>query len=417
MAIIAPFRAVRPKLDLASQVAAPPYDVVSLEEARNLSKGNPYSFLRVSRAELELDPDLEPYSDTVYAHGAKNLRNLINTETLIQEGQPMFGVYRQRWGTCEQTGLVALASVHEYDQGIIKKHELTRPVKESDRVKIIETHESQSGPVLLFFRRPKTFKNWLESVTNTSPDLQFVADDQVEHTVWSIRDNSEIHNLIEKFNDIEIMYIADGHHRSAAASRVYETRNASNMLEPSANEKGFLSVIFPHDELQILPYNRVVRDLNGMTPSKFHETLGNYYELCPTSRPGNPKPKGFDMYLNGQWHQATPLSEDASSMRGTSENPVASLAVSVLTEKVLEPLLGITDQRSDPRIDFVGGVRGTKPLEKMVDEGAWSVAFWLYPTTIEELMAVSDAECIMPPKSTWFEPKLRDGLFIHMLKS
>ena len=415
MATIAPFRAVRPRPEWASSVAAPPYDVVSLEEARDLAKGNPHSFLRVSRAELELTGKVDPYSTTVYQRGADNLQALIKKDILTQEEQPMFGVYRQRWGEHQQTGLVALASVDEYDRGVIKRHELTRPVKEADRVRLIETHESQSGPVLLFFRRMAAFDRWLGGVTRTKPDLSFVADDKVEHTVWSVRDQTAIEQVVNDFREIDTLYIADGHHRSAAASRVRATRGNSTSQALSNHEDGFLTVIFQHDELQILPYNRVIRDLNGMGLNQFMDALTPHYTLQVTPTPGDPPPAGFDMYVEGQWHRATPkLTRDPSSEH--SHDPVRSLAVSVLTERVLSPLLGIADQRSDPRIDFVGGVRGPEQLKAMVDQGEWSVAFWLYPTTVSELMAVSDAERIMPPKSTWFEPKLRDGLFVHMLR-
>ena len=413
MATILPFRAVRPKPDLAAKVAAPPYDVVSLEEASRIADGNPHSFLRVSRAELEIPGGVDPYSSAVYEKGAKNLQNLLKDGILFQEQQPLLGVYRQKWGEHEQTGLVALASVEEYDRGIIKKHELTRPVKESDRVRIIEAHESQSGPVLLFFQRSPTFKNWVEKVTSTQPDVHFVADDKVEHTVWSVRDESAIQQMVDDFQDIPSLYIADGHHRSAAASRVRSTRR-DHTTPPSGNhEEGFLTVIFPHDELQILPYNRVVRDLHGLTPKDFIEALQPHFELQSTPQPGSPPPAGFDMYLEGQWHRAKPKQDPSTK---TQDDPVRALAVSELTERVLDPLLNIKDQRSDPRIDFVGGVRGPEQLAGLVDSGDWSVAFWLYPTTVDELMAVSDADRVMPPKSTWFEPKLRDGLFIHMLR-
>ena len=413
MAIVSPFRAVRPTPEFAAKVAAPPYDVVSLEEARDLTKGNPHSFLRVSRAELEFASEIDSYSSTVYKRGADNLQSLINNGILTHEEHPLLGVYRQQWGTHQQTGLVALASVDEYDRGIIKKHELTRPVKEADRVRIIQTHESQSGPVLLFFRRPETFNHWLEWVTNTPPDSHFIAADGIEHTVWSVRDQSAIHRVMKDFQAIETMYIADGHHRSAAASRVRAARRNSSALTSDTHEEGFLAVIFPHDDLKILPYNRVVRDLNGLTANQFIEAVASHFELQLTSQPGDPPSAGFDMYIKGQWHRATPTKDLSSEI---NLDPIRSLAISVLTELVLDPLLGIVDQRSDPRIDFVGGVRGVEKLAEMVDQGNWSVAFWLYPTTVDELMAVSDANRIMPPKSTWFEPKLRDGLFIHMLR-
>ena len=413
MATIAPFRAVRPKSELAAQVAAPPYDVVSLKEARDLAEGNPHCFLRIGRAELELEDGVDPYSPEVYQKGADNLQKLIGDGVLVQEGQPLLGVYRQKWGQHEQTGIVALASVDEYDRGIIKKHEYTRPVKEADRVKIVETHESQSGPVLLFFRQTANIDQWLKDVTSTKPDVHFVANDTVEHTVWSVRDDSAIQQVIKEFQDLPSLYIADGHHRSAAASRVRASRGYTGALPSGSHEEGFLSVIFPHDQLQILPYNRVVRDLNGLTPKGLLEKLAEHFELQETAQPGEAPAAGFDMYLEGQWHRATPKQNPSLN---SQQDPVRALAVSELTERVLDPLLGIKDQRTDSRIDFIGGIRGTQQLVSLVDSGDWAVAFWLYPTTVDELMAVADADRVMPPKSTWFEPKLRDGLFVHMLR-
>ncbi len=413
MATIAPFRAVRPKAELAAQVAAPPYDVVSLNEARELADGNSNCFLRIGRAELELGDGVDPYAAEVYQRGADNLQKLINEGVLVQEPKPLFGVYRQKWGQHEQTGIVALASVDEYDRGIIKKHEYTRPVKEADRVRIIETHESQSGPVLLFFRQTANIDQWLKDVTSTKPDVHFVAADKVEHTVWSVREDSAIQQVIEDFQNLPSLYIADGHHRSAAASRVRASRGNTSALPSGKHEEGFLSVIFPHDQLQILPYNRVVRDLNGLTPTELLEKLAPHFELNVTTQPGDAPAAGFDMYLEGQWHRATPKQDPSLN---SQQDPVRALAVSELTERVLDPLLGIKDQRSDSRIDFVGGIRGTKQLMALVDSGDWAVAFWLYPTTVDELMAVADADRVMPPKSTWFEPKLRDGLFVHMLR-
>ncbi len=413
MATIAPFRAVRPKSELAAQVAAPPYDVVSLKEARGLAEGNPHCFLRIGRAELELEDGVDPYSPEVYQKGADNLQKLIGDGVLVQEAQPLFGVYRQKWGQHEQTGIVALASVDEYDRGIIKKHEYTRPVKEADRVKIVETHESQSGPVLLFFRQTANIDQWLKAVTSTKPDVHFVANDTVEHTVWSVRDDAAIQQVIREFQDLPSLYIADGHHRSAAASRVRASRGYAGALPSGTHEEGFLSVIFPHDQLQILPYNRVVRDLNGLTPNGLLEKLAVHFELQETAQPGEAPAAGFDMYLEGQWHRATPKQNPSLN---SQQDPVRALAVSELTERVLDPLLGIKDQRTDLRVDFIGGIRGTQQLVSLVDSGDWAVAFWLYPTTVDELMAVADADRVMPPKSTWFEPKLRDGLFVHMLR-
>ena len=412
MATIAPFRAVRPKPELAAQVAAPPYDVVSLKEAQELAEGNPHCFLRIGRAELELADGVDPYSSEVYQRGADNLRKLINEGILVQESQPLLGVYRQKWGKHEQTGIVALASVDEYDRGIIKKHEFTRPVKENDRVRIIETHESQSGPVLLFFQQTAQIDLWLKEVTSTKPDVHFVANDHVEHTVWSVREDSAIQQVIKDFQNLPALYIADGHHRSAAASRVRASRGHASALPSGGHEEGFLSVIFPHNQLQILPYNRVVRDLNGFISKDFLGQIAVHFTLQAITQPGDAPAAGFDMYLEGKWHRATPKQDPSAK---SQQDPVRALAVSELTERVLDPLLGIKDQRSDSRIDFVGGIRGTQQLAALVDSGDWAVAFWLYPTTVDELMAVADADRVMPPKSTWFEPKLRDGLFVHML--
>ncbi len=409
MARIRPFRAVRPKNEYAPQVAAPPYDVVSVQEARDLAEGSPLCFLRVSRAELELSDGVDPYSAEVYQKGAENLRKLLKEEILVQEQAPVFGVYRQKWGAHEQTGIVALASVDEYDRGSIKKHEYTRPVKETDRVNIIEAHESQSGPVLLFFRNTEKVDRWLKDVTKGKPDVHFVASDSVEHTVWSVRDESAIQEVIQHFSEIQALYVADGHHRSAAASRVRADRGGERGEQ---HQDGFLSVIFPHDQLQILPYNRTVQDLHGLSAKEFLEKVGQHFDLQVISQVGAPPPAGFDMYLEKQWYRATPKQDPTKNGQA---DPVRALAVSELTERVLDPLLGIKDQRSDPRIDFVGGIRGAEELSGRVDSGKWAVAFWLYPTTVDELMAVADADCVMPPKSTWFEPKLRDGLFIHML--
>jgi len=415
VATIMPFRAVRPKPEYAAHVAAPPYDVVSLDEARHIADGNPYCFLRVGRAELELPDGIDPYSTEVYEKGAATLQRFLEDGVLVQEGHPMFGVYRQRWETHEQTGLVALASIDEYDRGIIKKHELTKPAKENDRVRVIETHDSQSGPVLLFCRRTVQFEHWLTNVTATTPDIRFTAEDGVEHTVWSLRDHAAIEKLVKDFKDVDALYIADGHHRSAAASRVRASRPPSDAGSSRHREEGFLCVIFPHDELQILPYNRVARDLNGHTPRAFLDALALNYDVQPTTQPGQVPNAGFDVYLDGRWHRASPkLTPDHRAEMG--QNPVNGLAVSLLTDRVLIPLLGITNQRSDPRIDFVGGIHPPKVLASKVDGGEWAVAFWLSPTTIEELMAVADAQGLMPPKSTWFEPKLRDGLFVRMLR-
>jgi uncharacterized protein (DUF1015 family) len=404
---IYPFRALRPKHELSAEVAAPPYDVVSVAEARAIAEGNPNCFLRVGRAELELEDGVDPYSEKVYALGAANLAKLVERGVLYREEKPVFGVYRQQMGDHVQTGLVALASVDDYDSGVILKHELTRPQKENDRVRVIETHQSQSGPVFLTYRANDDLGAWFERATAGAPDADFTADDGIRHTVWTVRDAQMIEQVVGKFEAIPRLYIADGHHRSAAASRVRSKRRES--LGEDAPENGFLTVIFPHDQMKILAYNRVVRDLNGLTPTAFLERLAGSFSIADTTEPGESPRGAFDVYVEGTWRRAT------AKPGIIPDDPVGRLDVSVLADRVLGPVLGVGDPRTDSRIGFVGGIRGASELESKVDSGDWAVAFALRPTTIEDLLGVADAGEIMPPKSTWFEPKLRDGLFVHML--
>jgi len=365
--------------------------------------GNPDSFLRVGRADLELPDEVDPYSDAVYARGRDNLDALVERGALAREPEPMVGVYRQRMGDHVQTGIVALSAVEEYDRGVIKKHEYTRPAKEADRVRVIEIHDSQSGPVFVAYRGTPATAAWLETVTAAAPEVSFTAPDGVEHSVWPITDPSRVAEIVAAFEAIPATYIADGHHRSAAASRVHAKRGS----EASA---GFLTVLFAADELKILPYNRVVRDLNGREAAAFLAELSDAYDVGSIDRSdGSPPAGGFDLYLSGRWHRAAPRDGRVPA------DPVGKLAVSVLEQNVLKPILGIHDQRTDERIDFVGGIRGIAALEERVDSGEWAVAFAMYPTTVDELLDVADADQVMPPKSTWFEPKLRDGLFVHVL--
>ncbi len=412
MVTIYPFKALRPKPENAEAVAAPPYDVVSRNEARDIADGNPHCFLRVGRAELDLAESVDPYSDEVYRHGARQLQQFIDQGVMSRESQPVLGVYRQKMGTHIQTGLVALSSVQEYDEGVIKKHEFTRPEKEEDRVRLILTHDSQSGPVFLTYRSSERLDAWIDGVTAEAPEVDFVAEDGVGHTVWVVRDSKTIEEAVRAFGDIPELYIADGHHRSAAASRV------SKLLTSRGDEgagrqphHGFLSVIFPDNQLQIFPYNRVVRDLHGHTADKFLSIAAEKFIVQAVDDPGNPPSAGFECYLSGGWYRMFPREGLVPK-----DDPVGSLAVSVLSDNILDPVLGITDQRRDKRIEFVGGIRGLSALTERVDSGEWAVAFYLYPTTVSELLAVADAGLVMPPKSTWFEPKLRDGLFVHLLE-
>ena len=394
---------------MATTVASPPYDVVSRQEAREITEGNPHSFLRIGRADLELPDSVDPYSDEVYELGARNLASMIDSGVMIREEQPMLGVYRQKMGDHTQTGLVALASVDEYLEGSIKKHELTKPDKEADRARLIETHNSQSGPVFLTYRQTEPLKAWFATVTSAPPEVDFTAPDGIGHTVWAVRDLELLQNAQDLFAGVPALYIADGHHRSAAASRVCTNRREGREGDGWRSEDGFLTVIFPHDELKILPYNRVVKGMNGHTAAGLLGAVAEKFELAQVSDSGRAPVGGFDMYVTGRWYRATPKSGVVP------DDPVGRLSVSVLTENVLKPVLGIEDQRTDKRIDFVGGIRGEEFLENAVNTGNWSLAFALYPTSVDELLAVADAGAIMPPKSTWFEPKLRDGLFIHML--
>ena len=408
MSVIKPFRPLRPQPALAAQIASPPYDVVSRQEARALVDGNPLSFLRVGRADLELSDSIDPYSTEVYERGAANLNRLVEEEALYREATPVFAFYRQIMGEHSQTGLVALASVSEYDTGLIKKHEFTKPDKEADRVRLIECHNSQSGPVFLTFKKTARVAACFEAGTAGKPEIDFTADDGIRHSVWVVRGDADVDGIVEAFGEIPALYIADGHHRSAAASRVCAARKGSDAAE-SASHGGFLSVIFPDDALQILAYNRVVRDLNGHSPDTLLEKISAAFDVTPTTDAGGAPPTGFDFYLQGSWHRAVP------NPASVPADPVARLAVSILSDRVLAPLLGIEDQWTDKRIDFVGGIRGISALEKAVDSGEWALALALHPTTVSELLAVADAGQVMPPKSTWFEPKLRDGLFVHVL--
>ncbi|MCA9563399.1 MAG: DUF1015 domain-containing protein [Myxococcales bacterium] len=406
MVTIRPFRALHPTRELASAVASPPYDVVSTAEARVIAESNPHCFLRVGRAELELPDDVDAYSDQVYRHGAENLQKFMRDGVLVREPEPVLGVYQLQMGENVQTGLVCLSSVDDYDTGIVKKHELTRPAKEDDRTRLIEAHNSQSGPVFLTFRNSDRIRNWFEAATGPEPWASFTAADGIRHTLWIVRDPVQIEEAVSAFGDLPATYIADGHHRSAAASRVCAARRERG--SDGDSHEGFLSVAFPDDELRILAYNRVVRDLAGQSSDRFLAVLSESFELAPTQEPSSPPPGGFALFLDGVWRSATPKVE-------ISNDPVKRLSVSILEDRVLKPVLGIVDQRTDDRIDFVGGIRGVAELERLVSDGQWAAAFFMHPTTVADLLAVADAGQIMPPKSTWFEPKLRDGLFVHVL--
>jgi uncharacterized protein (DUF1015 family) len=402
MATVRPFRALRPSAAAAVRVAAPPYDVVNTAEARALAAGNPDSYLRISRPEIDLPEGTDEHDDRVYAQGAKNLAEFVKRGVLRQDDEPHLYVYAQRMGEHRQTGLVACASVAEYLSDAIKKHEKTRPDKEDDRTRHIDTLGAHDEPVFLTYRAVKEIDAAVAEVARGAPEYDFTTADGVGHRLWVVP--AAAGRAIEAlFRKVPALYVADGHHRSAAAARVHALRQGK------PGEHGvFLAVVFPHDQMQILAYNRLVRDPQRRSPEQLLAALGAVMDLEPASEPEPPGPLQFGVYAAGRWHRAR-------VRRGSyrADDPVASLDCSIVQDQVLEPVFDIRDPRRDKNIDFVGGIRGARELERRVREEGWSMAFHLFPTRIEQLLAVSDAGLLMPPKSTWFEPKLRSGLFVH----
>ena len=408
MAIIRPFRALRPQAERAQMVASVPYDVVNTDEARALADGNPFSFLHVSRPEIDLPPDTDIHSDVVYRKAVENFEKLIAEAPLEKETEPSLYLYRLNMGDHEQTGIVAVASIDEYDNGTIRKHERTRRDKEDDRTRHMLMLKAQTGPVFLTYRARPEIDEQVSAAITAEPLFDLTAPDGVRHTIWRLTDTE---SLVKSFASVPLLYIADGHHRAASASRARaELKQQSFAHTGNEDYNYFLTVIFPDSQVQILPYNRTVHDLNGMTREEFLDELRSQFTVSENASPEPPKRGHWSMYLGGKWY-GLQLSPAATLPTGT----VAMLDVSILQDRLLDPILGIKDVRTDKRIDFIGGLRGTKELERLVDEGKAAVAFSLYPTTVEELLMVSDANEIMPPKSTWFEPKLRDGLLIHTI--
>ena len=413
MSLIKPFRALRPVTGRSDDVVAPPYDVVDRAEAKALVTNRPWSFLHISRPEIDLADSVDPYDPQVYAKGRENLDRMIATGVLQRDALPAYYAYRLTMGPHRQTGLVATASIEAYDLNRVRKHEHTRPVKEDDRVRQIESLNAQTGPVFLVYRANAVVDELLAAVTATQPDVDVTAErDGVRHELWPIVDAASVDTLTAAFDAMDAIYVADGHHRSAAASRVGATRRAANSAHTGEESYNyFLSVIFPHDQMQILDYNRVVRDPNGLSPDGFLATVGAAFDLELSGEPVRPQRNGeFGMYLAGQWYRLAIHNE-----RIPLEDPVARLDVSVLQDNLISPILGVSDPRRDDRIDFIGGIRGLQALEQRVASGDWAVAFSLYPTRMQALMDVADAGEVMPPKSTWFEPKLADGLVSHVL--
>lgn len=405
MTLIRPFRALRPVPTRARDVIAPPYDVLSSAEARERARGKPWSFLHVSKAEIDLPPGTDPYSDAVYATAAENLARMRSEGVLMRDASPHYYAYRATWTGGRQTGLACVASLADYAGNRIRRHELTTPVKETDRVKQIEALNAQTGPVMMAYPHAPEIDRLLKRVTERDPDVAVTADDDVTHELWVIGETAVMDELTRRFDALPAVYIADGHHRSAAAARVAAARAGEGA------HSYFLSVIFPHHEMTILDYNRVVRDLAGRTPEQLLAEVGQRFAVTPSASPVRPATAAeVGMFLAGRWYQLKLRPELVPE-----GDPIGRLPITLLARNLIEPVLGITDPRTDKRIDFVGGARGLSELERRVNSGEMAVAFALYPTSMDDLMAVADAGGIMPPKSTWFEPKLADGMVSHVL--
>jgi len=413
MSLVVPFRALRPARPFVAQVAAPPYDVLNVAEARELVRGNPFSFLHVEKSEIDI-PDAAGVDDPrIYDRAKDNLSRMIREGTLFQEKAGAFYLYRQRLGGHIQTGIVAGVSIAEYEAGRIRRHELTRADKERERTRHIDAVGAQTGPVFLAYRRRKEIENLVERVAARPPEYDFTSAGGVVHTVWVIDDPDLIREVTEGFAGVDALYIADGHHRAAAAANVARLRRERNPRDRGDEAYHFmLGVLFSHDQLRIMDYNRAVRDLGGLTEELFLKRIGADFLVAGKFAGKSPEaPHTFGMYLGGAWYG---LKARDGILR--EDDPIAGLDVSLLQERLLGPILGIGDPRTDPRIEFVGGVRGMGELERLVDQEGFAVAFALYPPTLEQMMAVADAGKVMPPKSTWFEPKLLSGLFVRLLE-
>ena len=411
MSLIKPFAGLRPKPEFAADVVAPPYDVLNTEEARQRAAGRPYSFLHISKPEIDLPVGTDAYDARVYAKGAENLQRLIQRRILIRDSQACYYLYRLVMGAHTQTGLVAVASVTAYDSNRIRKHEYTRPDKEDDRVRQIDALNAQTGPVFLTYRHDAVLDDLAARVANNAPLYDLTADDGVRHTLWLIEDAASINTITQTFEAMDCLYIADGHHRSAAASRIAKMRHQQTGETAETAADYFLAVLFPDNRMQILDYNRVLTDLNGLSEKAFLAAIRQAFEVEASATAVKPSRTGeFGMYLAQRWYRLRIFPE-----RIPRDDPVGRLDVSLLQNNLIQPVLGIQDPRRDKRIDFVGGIRGLAELEKRVNSGEMQLAFSLYPTRMHDLMAVADANEVMPPKSTWFEPKLADGLVSHLL--
>ncbi|MGN0367845.1 MAG: DUF1015 domain-containing protein [Wujia sp.] len=410
MADIRPFQAFRPRKDIVDAVAALPYDVYNRAEAKAAIEGKPLSFLRIDRAETAFDDSVDTYAPCVYQKAKELLDDMIARGEYVQDDTPMYYLYELVMDGRSQTGIVACAAIEDYESGVIMKHENTRADKEIDRITHVDTCNAQTGPIFLAYRANAQMDEVVERIKRLDPEFDFTSEDGITHRGWLIADASDIRTIEEGFRDMNQIYIADGHHRAASAVKVGIKRRNENPNHTGNEEYNhFLSVLFPHDQLKILPYNRVVMDLNGFTKETFLEKLTeNFTYECVDQAYQPDKKATFGMYLDGQWYKLS------AKPQVLSEDPVDGLDVSILQDYLLSPILGIGDPRTDKRIDFIGGIRGLAELERRANSDM-KLAFSMYPTSIEELFAVADAHKLMPPKSTWFEPKLRSGIFIHKL--
>ncbi|MBN1892952.1 DUF1015 domain-containing protein [bacterium] len=419
MITLRPLRALRPAPAVAEKLVSLPYDVLDSDEAREKSRGNPYSFFHISKPEIDLNPSVDPHSSEVYAKGRENFDRFIREKTLIQEKKPCFYVYRLILNGHIQTGLLACVSIGDYEAGRVKKHEHTRVDKEDDRLRHILTLNAQTGPVFLMYRHRDEIQSLIEAQTSSQPLYDIVKEYGIRHILYRIEDAETIGKLAGLFRELDALYIADGHHRSAAGLRAGLERRKSNPKHTGEEEYNFLlAVIFPHTQLRILDYNRAVKDLAGRSPEDFLRAAGERFDVIPhTAAPGTerafhpPGPTQFGMYLDGSWYRLS-----AKPGFFNAADPIDSLDVSILQNNLLSPVLGIGDPRTDKRIHFIGGIRGLQELERLVDDGRYRAAFSMHPTVIDQLLAVADADRVMPPKSTWFEPKLGSGLIVHWLE-
>jgi uncharacterized protein (DUF1015 family) len=412
MPIFRPFKAFRPRPELAKQIAALPYDVMNSGEARTEVAKNPLSYLHVGKPEVDLDSEVSVYDKSVYEKGRDNLQNYIKNNQLVQDEKESMYIYGQTMDGRTQYGFVGCASVEDYENDKIKKHEFTRPIKEEDRCNHVRVTNAHCGPIFLTFRDDEEINNKIKEIISGKPDNDHVSDDGIRHTTWVISDDDLINYLRNKFSSMDAFYVADGHHRSAAAAIVGRERADANPHHDGAEEYNFfLAVLFPASQLYIMDYNRVVKDLNGNSLEEFFDRIKSNFKISEVESKYKPENKGdYGLYIEKKWYKLS-----ASQELINNPDPVEKLDVAILQKYILNEILGIEDPRTSNRIDFVGGIRGLSELERRVDSGEMKLAISMYPTSIDELMDIADSGKVMPPKSTWFEPKLRDGLFTHFL--